>query len=141
MPVTPLINGVNYSWANVGLVLFGVPVIGITKIDYENKQEKKNNYGAGIYPVSRGYGNVEPDGSIEVFYDEWRAIVSASPNFDPLQIGIFDIPITFGGSRLLAKTTILRSCEFMADKLNTSQGDSKILITIPLIIGAIENKN
>ena len=40
----PLINGVNYSWANVKLVLFGVPVVGITNIEYKRTQKKENNY-------------------------------------------------------------------------------------------------
>ena len=54
---TPLINGINYSWANVKVILFGVPVVGITKIEYKTKQKKENQYGAGYEPISRGYGN------------------------------------------------------------------------------------
>ena len=42
---TPLINGVSYGWGNIQLVLFGVPVVGITKIDYKAKQTKENLYG------------------------------------------------------------------------------------------------
>jgi hypothetical protein len=52
MPATPLINGINYSWANITVVLFGVPVVGILKIDYKRKQKKENNYGFGSEPVS-----------------------------------------------------------------------------------------
>ena len=61
---TPLINGINYSWANITVIGLGVPFIGITKIDYNAKQEKTNNYGAGSQPVSRGYGRVEYEGSL-----------------------------------------------------------------------------
>jgi hypothetical protein len=138
MPITPLINGINYSWANVSLVLFGVPVVGITKIDYKAKQDKKNNYGAGPYPVSRGYGNYEYEGSIELYLDEWKKIIAASPERDPLQIAPFDIPVIFGGSRVTAEKDVLRSVEFMENPLSTGQGDSKILVTIPLIIASIE---
>lgn len=138
MPVIPLVNGINYSWANVSLVLFGVPVVGITKIDYKTKQDKKNNYGAGPYPTSRGYGNYEYDGSIELYLDEWKRIIAASPDRDPLKIAPFDIPVIFGGSRVTADKDVLRSVEFMEDPLSTSQGDSKILVSIPLIIGSIE---
>ena len=60
----PLINGVTYSWSNVKLVLFGVPVIGITQIEYKRKQNKENNYGMGTDPISRGYGNKEYEGKI-----------------------------------------------------------------------------
>ena len=51
---TPLINGVNYSWSNIKFNLFGVPVVGITEINYTRKQNKENQYGAGVEPVSRG---------------------------------------------------------------------------------------
>ena len=51
---TPLINGINYAWANVKVIILGVPVVGITKIDYKIKQKKENQYGAGYEPVSSG---------------------------------------------------------------------------------------
>jgi hypothetical protein len=138
MPVIPLINGQNYSWANVSLVLLGVPIVGITKINYKRKQDKKNNYGAGPYPVSRGYGNYEYEGDIEIYLDEWKRIIAASPDRDPLQIAPFDIPVIYGGSRVTADKDVLRSCEFLEDPLAANQEDSKLLVSIPLIIGAIE---
>jgi hypothetical protein len=38
MAAIPLINGINYSWGNIKMILFGVPIIGITKIDYKRTQ-------------------------------------------------------------------------------------------------------
>ena len=49
-----LVNGVNYSWGNISVVLFGTPVVGILSIEYKRKQKKENNYGAGFEPISRG---------------------------------------------------------------------------------------
>ena len=135
---TPLINGINYSWANISFVLFGIPVIGITKIEYKRKMKKENNYGSGQQPVSRGYGNYEYEGSIEIYVDEWKRIIAASPGRDPLLIAPFDVPVVYGGSRVSADKDVLRSVEFMEDPLSTSQGDTKLLVTIPLIIGAID---
>lgn len=138
MPVTPLVNGVNYSWANVTVVLFGVPLVGITKIDYKRKQKKENNYGFGQQPVSRGYGNYEYEGSIEVYQDELKKIIAAATDRDILQIPPFDIQVTFGGSRVTAEKDVLRSCEFTEEGLSAAQGDTKLLISLPLIIGSIE---
>jgi hypothetical protein len=138
MPVTPLINGVNYSWANVSLVLFGVPVVGVTSIEYNRKQKKENNYGSGQDPVSRGYGNNEYDGKIELYVDTWKQIINAAPNRDPLQIPPFSVTVTFGGSRVSYTQDTLRAVEFLEDPLQTKQGDTKIMVTIPLIIGSIE---
>jgi hypothetical protein len=138
MASTPLINGVNYSWANISLVLFGVVVTGILKISYKRKQKKENNYGHGVEPISRGYGNKEYEGSIEIYQDEWKRIIAASPNRDPFDIAPFDIQVVYGGSRVAADKDVLRAVEFMEDDFSGSQGDSKLVVTLPLIIGSID---
>ena len=120
-----LINGVNYSWSNVSLVLFGVPVVGITKIEYKAKQKKDDNYGFGAEPISRGYGNKEYDAKITLYKDEWNKIIAASPNRDPLAIPFFDIQVSFGGSRVTAATDVLQACEFLEDPFTVGQGDTK----------------
>jgi len=135
---TPIINGINYSWANVSLILFGTPVIGIVSIEYKRKQNKKNNYGAGQQPVSRGYGDYEYEGAIELYMDTWKAIIASSPNRDPLLIGPFDIPITFSGNGVTTTKDVLRAVEFTDDDMATKSGDTKITIKVPLIIGAID---
>lgn len=136
---TPLINGRNYSWGNIKLVLFGVPVVGITKIDYKKSQTKENQYGFGYEPISRGYGNVEYEASLEIYVDELRRIKNAAPNRDLLAIPPFDIQVVFGGDGVLPATDVLRACEFMEDPLSTSQNDTKIVIEVPLIIAGIES--
>lgn len=135
---TPLINGVNYSWANVSVILFGTPVVGIISIDYKVKQAKDNNYGAGSEPVSRGYGRKEYDANIELYTDTWKAIIAGSPNRDPLQIPPFDIPITFGGSGIIAEKDVLRAVEFMENPFEAKEGDTKLTVKIPLIIAGID---
>lgn len=134
-----LINGVNYSWSSIQFVLFGVPVVGIVSIEYKRKQAKTNNYGAGIEPVSRGYGRREYEGSIEIYLDEWRKICLAAPSKDPLQIGWFDIPVIFGNSIADIATDTLQACEFLEDPFNAKEGDTKLTVKIPLIIGAIKH--
>lgn len=137
---TPLINGINYSWANVKLVLFGVPVIGITKINYKANQKKDDNYGMGTDPTSRGYGNKEYGGSITLYREEWQSIIAAAPNRDPLGIPPFDIQVVMQKTGQQPTEDVLRSCEFLEDPFTVSQGDTKVLVEIPLIIGLIEHK-
>jgi hypothetical protein len=135
---TPLINGVNYSWANVKLILFGVPVVGITKISYKTKQKKENQYGAGYEPVSRGYGNKEYEGSIEIYTDELKNIIASAPNRDLMSIPPFNIQVVFedatGG--FLTQDDLL-FCEFTEEGLEASQSDTKLLVSLPLVIGKI----
>jgi hypothetical protein len=137
---TGLINGVNYSWADVKLVLFGVPVIGITHIEYGVKQEKKNNYGMGTKVVSRGYGNEEPTAKITVYKDFWMSVIMQAPGYNPNYIPPFDIQVVYGSSRVAAHLDILASAEFTDDALKVAQGDTKILIEIPLIIADVIHK-
>ena len=135
---TPLINGINYSWANVKVILFGVPVVGITKIEYKIKQKKENQYGAGYEPISRGYGNKEYEGSIEIYSDELKRIISSAPNNDLMQIPPFKISVLFeSGAGLLITEDVLSMCEFTEEGLSASQGDTKLLVSLPLVIGQI----
>lgn len=136
--MTPLINGVAYSWSTVQFNLFGVPVAGIVNIEYKTKQAKTNNYGAGIVPVSRGYGKKEYEGSIEIYLDEWKKIIAAAPNRDPLSIGWFDIPVTYGNSVADITTDVLRAVEFLEDPFNAKEGDTKLTVKIPLVIAQID---
>jgi hypothetical protein len=135
----PLVNGTAYSWVHITLVLFGIPVKGITKISYKRKKEKTNNYGAGEEPVSRGIGRVEYDASIEIYREEWQRVIDASPLKDPLSIPPFDIPVVFGGSRVTAQTDILLACEFLEDAFESNEGDTSIKITLPLVIAGVKH--
>lgn len=134
----PLINGINYGWANISFVLFGVPITQITKISYSRKQKKENNYGAGYDPVSRGYGNKEYEASIEMYTDQWLQIIALAPNNDPLQIPPFDIPVIFAIDGQPPVKDVLRSCEFTEDPFTGSQGDTKLMVTIPLMPASID---
>lgn len=135
---TPLINGINYSWANVKVILFGVPVVGITKIEYKTKQKKENQYGAGYEPISRGYGNKEYEGNIEIYSDELKRIIASAPNNDLMQIPPFKIHVLFeSGLGVLVTEDVLSMCEFTEEGLSASQGDTKLLVSLPLVIGQI----
>jgi len=134
---TPLINGVAYSWSSISFVLFGIPVSGITSIEYNRKQAKTNNYGAGAEPVSRGYGRKEYDGSIEIYLDEWKKVIAAAPNRNPLQIGWFPISVVYGNSIADATKDTLNACEFLEDPFTAKEGDTKLTVKIPLIIAQI----
>jgi hypothetical protein len=134
----PLINGVAYDWGSISFVLFGQPLIGITKIDYKETQKKENLLGWGRKPIARGYGAFEYEGSIEVYVDEWKRIIAASPTRSPLEIPPFDIPVVYGGSGVLPTRDVLRAVEFLENPFTVGAGDTSIKVTIPLIIAAID---
>jgi hypothetical protein len=132
-----LINGVSYAWVDINFVLFGVPVTGITKVMYKKKQNKENLMGAGAKPTSRGYGNEEYEASIEIYSEVMRKIIDASPNKDLLAIPPFDIPVVYGSTRTAPVKDVLKMVEFMESGIDSSQGDTSIKVTLPLIIGDV----
>lgn len=134
----PIINGINYDWGGVKFQIFGVLITQIGKISYSRKQKKENNYGAGYVPVSRGYGNIEYEASVEMYLDQWYEIIALAPNNDPLQIPPFDIQVFFGNNGQAPVVDNLLACEFTEDPLSASQGETKLMVTIPLLPAQID---
>lgn len=136
---TPLINGVRHSWASVKLVLLDRTVTGCSAIKYEDKQEKVNNYGTGIYPVSRGLGKYEAMASITLEQYEVEAIQAQLPKGKRIQdIAPFDVVVSFvNDSDALVNHTI-RNCEFTNNKRELKSGDAKIETEYELITSHIE---
>lgn len=75
----PLINGKSYEYADIIVNVLGVPITGITSIEYDIKQNMENIYAAGNKPVSRGYGKFEPTAKITLLMEEIEAITAVSP--------------------------------------------------------------
>ena len=114
------INGINRGWGDITLILFGIPVTGITDISYKDKQMKENTYGAGIEPTGRGYGKVEYDASITIYREEWESIIQGSPNKKPRQIPPFEIQVLFSPTSggLVALFLRMLTCLLLLSRLS-----------------------
>lgn len=136
---TPLINGTRHSWASIRCNILGRTVTGITKIDYEDTQEKENKYGAGIHVDHRGLGNYEATCGITLYAYETEAIVAKLPAGKRLQdIAPFDIVVSFVNESNQTVTHTIRNCEFVNNKRDMSQGDTGIEVEHELIVTHIE---
>ena len=91
----PLINGIEYSWADIVCVIGGVPVTGITGIEYGDEQEVTDNYGAGRYPVSRSKGRITSTGKISLYVSEVNALVRKTTNGRLQDLGTFEIIVSY----------------------------------------------
>lgn len=138
MAAVALINGINYSWQNASVLIFGVPIIGVTKIMLKEKQQKDNNYGIGSKPVSRGYGRIEYEGSISLYWDEVARIIDASPNRSILDITPFDLPMILASTRVQPRKVVARMVEFTELPFEVNEGDTKIIRDFPLVVGGID---
>lgn len=137
-PIVPLINGKSYEWADIVVNILGVPVVGITSIEYEEKQGMENVYGAGRFPVSRGYGKVEPTAKITLLMEEVQAIMSVAPLGRLQDIPEFDISVIYIDSALVTVKHKLRNVRFMNNVRSSSSADTSIPVECELILSHIE---
>ena len=132
MNFVPLINGKSYDWASITANIGGLPIAGITEISYKTSQEKVNNYGAGVNPVSRGKGRKESEASITLHMEEVERIRLAAPNRELLDLAPFDIIVQFQVSNEQVATHVIKNCEFTEEAVDVAEGDTTIAMTLPL---------
>lgn len=136
--MTPLINGTAYAWSQIELRLFNTVVAGIKSIEYSDKQEMVNNYGAGQYPVSRSYGKYEAEAKIKLEMAEVVALQKAAPNGRLQDIPEFDIPVAYlpQGGVIVADT--LKNCRFKSNARAANSGEAEgIDVELELILSHI----
>jgi hypothetical protein len=134
----PLINGINYSWGDVQVMLFNnTPLVGITSIEYDEEQAMENNYGAGNFPIGQGYGQFKYTGSIELYKEEINGIIAKAPMGKIQLIPAFSIKVVYGNSSQALTVNTLQSCVFMKNPFSAKANDKKLVMKIPLMIGNI----
>lgn len=134
----PLINGVAYSWGDIVTTIAGVPITGISAIEYGDEQDIKNNYGAGRHPISRGYGRITPSAKITLKMDEVVAIQKQAPNGRLQGIAPFDILVHYIPESGQIVTDKIRSCSFKANKRAWKEGDTDQDVDLELLPSHIE---
>ena len=135
----PNVNGRAYDWASIKLQLLKQTVAGVTAISYSVKQEKVNNYGAGVNPISRGLGKREPNASITLEMKEVERIMAAlPPGGSLLDIPPFPIVVSYVNPSNALITHTLHHCEFTENKREIKTGDTSIEVELPLILSHIE---
>ena len=134
--MTPLINGKAYDFSDIIVTILGVPVASVSAIKYKEEQEKKNNYGAGDRPVSRGKGAIEADASFDISMNDVEAIRAVALDGSLLKVPAFDIVVFFGNGANPV-THVLKNCEFLSDGVEVSQGDTDTKRSFDLVISHI----
>ncbi len=139
MSQLPLINGQRHSWSSIEVNLLDRIVTGITSISYDDTEMKENHYGAGNMPVHRGRGKYEANASMTLYNYEVEAIQTALPRGQRLMDSPpFDVKISFLDESNAIITHVIRNCEFKSNNRNMSQGDTKIEVSLDLIVSHIE---
>lgn len=132
------INGIVHQWADIKMLIAGVPIKGVVAIKYDEEQDKENLYGMGNYPVARGSGQVKCTASITLYSGELLALQKAAPNKRIQDFVPFDIHVCYIPKNSLAITTdVLHNCEFTKVSKDVKAGDQKVEMELPLILSHI----
>lgn len=137
---TPLINGREYSWADISVAIGGVPLVGIRGIKYTEKQAKENVYGAGAKPIGRAYGRIEFEGSITLLTTAMMAIKAKAADNRLRRIAPFSITVMYQPDNAALVTVVLKNCEFLEDAFDWKEGDMSKEMEVPLLIADIQTK-
>ncbi len=135
----PMINGTTYDWGDIVCTIAGVPVTGITAIEYDDDQEVTNNYGAGRYPVSRSKGRITATAKITLYPEEVRAIQANAANKRLQDILPFDIIVSyipFDATKIHHDK--IRNCQFKKNSRSWAEGDTNETVELELVVSHIE---
>ncbi len=133
-----LVNGIAYAWVDINVNILGVSVSGISAIKYDDEQEMEDNYGAGRFPTTRGYGEIKTTASITLHAEEVVALQRIAP-FGRLQdIPPFDIPVSYLPENGNVTTDVLKNVQFKKNGRDTKKGDKMIDVEIPLQVSHIK---
>ena len=141
MPVTaPIINGRSYGWADIVCSPGGVPLFGVSDIEYTESQEMENIYGAGNRPVARGYGRVSYSGAITLSMEDIEKLQMASATGRIQDLPEFPVIVSYIPEGALIVTHKLQLCRFKNNGRTVKEGDMTIATKIELVVGNIEWK-
>jgi len=131
--IIPLINGKSYEFADITCVVLGVPIVGITAIEYSEDANITNVYGTGRHPISRGLGQITPTAKITMLMEEVNNIVSVAPNGRLYDIPEFDIIVTYTDVNLVPVVHVINNVRFKNNKVTTATGDTSIPVELDLV--------
>lgn len=135
-----LVNGYEYSWAQVVMVVAGNVINGVTEINYGHRNNNMDNWGAGIEPVSRTYGKYMTENcSVTLHMSELEALARVAPNNRIMELPMFDITVSYISNFNTPVVHKLRGVQFLNNGRALKQTeDGAIAQTIDLLVAQID---
>lgn len=135
----PEVNGQEYSYADVRFTIFGVVLMGVTKINYGHKRPVEQHHGTGKKAVSYGYGPETCEGSITVLMSSLQMLRNSIPKGKKLTDAVpSTIVVTYKTDDGKFTVHKLVSVKIAADNSGGSTGDTKMETELPLVIADID---
>ena len=138
-----MINGREYEFADITLIMGGRDVTGIRGIKYGEKQEKELLYGKGNRPLSVQKGNVSNEGELTVTQSEvesMKALARIQTGRSSLLGLNLNAVVCYGNPSQgeVMVTDRLYGMQFTEDVKDIKQGDKFMEIKIPFICADID---
>jgi hypothetical protein len=142
MPKIVGVNSTEFAWVNLAVTAMGRTFEGVTEVEYDLEVEKKQIYGRGGKVRGIQRGNEKPTASLTLRQSEVEAIVRAAQAVNPLAKPTditFDVQVTYIaiGSTDIVKDRLV-GCEFTKITKAFKQGDSEMLVKLPMLCLDIE---
>jgi len=134
----PLINGVEYTHADITLNLFGFPIIGVTAIEYSDMQNIEGNFSTGHLPTSVGFGQVDLTATITLTSVEFRRLLDFSPGRRLQNIPFFDVGINFLPETGFFRRDRLVRCKFKGANISSATNNTQIEVPLELFVADIQ---
>lgn len=134
-----MINGREYEWADITLILGGTDITGIRAIKYTEKAEKEAIYGKGRHAHSIQTGTVSVEGEITILQSDYESLVAASQGRSVLSLSM-DAQVSYGNPPDAIITDRILGIQFTEAGKDTKQGDKMLEIKLPFIALRLENQ-
>lgn len=134
----PNINGIMYDWSCVKASIAGVALVGVTAIEYDDKQDIQKAYGAGRVPFGYGKGRIDCTGKVTLYKEEVEALQVASPTGRLQDLPLFDINVSYLPENGKIVNHVLKNVKFPNNSRKLKEGDTKNEVELDLMIMSIK---
>lgn len=132
------VNGREYEWADISLLVGGVIIAGFRAVSYKREREKEAMFAKGRKAHSIQSGNEKVSGSITFTQSQMELLeLAAGGNLLTAKV---DIIVTYGENlKSVITTDIITGAEFTEYEKGMSQGDRFMEIAMPFVAMDIKN--
>lgn len=134
----PMVNGMICAWADIMVLIGGVPFTGILGVEYGDEQEIVNKWGAGRHPVGRAKGRITPSGKIILYQEEVQALSNQSVNGRLQDLPPFDVIVQYLPESGIVVTDKIRNCHISGNARKWKEGDTGQEVELTLVPSHIE---
>ncbi|MDR2147723.1 MAG: hypothetical protein LBE91_14815 [Tannerella sp.] len=139
------INGREYEWADISLIVGGVPIIGFRAVSYKRAREKEAMFAKGRKAHSIQSGNETVEGSLTFTQSQLEALEAATGG--NLLTAKVDVVVSYGAelnaesvASSAISTDIIIGVDFTEYEKGMQQNDKFMEIELPFLALDIKNK-